>query len=74
MEFFKCPVCYEKIKVTSEGINHSGSNPFHFFKYSKDELEALHNFEVEGERRLLYGEKTKFPEIEQKVNRDLQGD
>ena len=74
MEFFKCPVCYEKIKVTSEGINHSGSNPFHFFKYSKSELEVLHNFEVESKRKLLYGEKTKFPEREKGANRDLQGD
>lgn len=55
MEFFKCPVCNEKVKVTSEGINHSGSNPFHFYRYSKEELKAWEEFNKRYKHVLLYG-------------------
>lgn len=54
MEFFKCPVCNEKVKVTSEGINHSGSNPFHFYRYSVEELKSQEKFYENCMRRMLY--------------------
>ena len=55
MEFFKCPVCNEKVKVTSEGITHSGSNPFHYYNYSVNDLKIQKEFYDRCMRRMLYG-------------------
>lgn len=55
MEFFNCPVCNEKVKVTSKGIVHSGSNPFHYYNYSVKDLEIQKKFYDNCMRTMLYG-------------------
>lgn len=70
MEYFICPFCEEKIRITTEGLQHSGSNPFHFFRYSKSEIEFLKDLN-ENESNLIYNIKNKFHSIENSIKDNI---
>ncbi len=70
MEYFICPFCEEKIRITTEGLQHSGSNPFHLFRYSKSEIEFLKDLN-ENESNLIYNIKNKFHSIENSIKDNI---
>ena len=50
-----CPHCRKELEVTSKGVECTGTNPFHIFRLTPDQIKSFEEIEKDYWDTILYG-------------------